>query len=213
MSLKHDDIWRAVDRLADTYGYSVSGLARAAGLDPTTFNKSKRISIEGKLRWPSTESIAKTLEATGSTMAEFVTFLDLGIGGGYIQQVPVAPLLDASEAGLFNDNGYPHVEENIWEQVDFPDVPDRKAYALEIPDDRFSPVYRESALVLASPQASIRRNDRIVLKLQSGPVDIYQLVRQTAHRIDVCPPNAPDDITTLMTQDISWISRIVWASQ
>ena len=54
----HRDIWRAIDRLAQTFGYSPSGLAKQAGLDPTSFNKSKRQSADGKPRWPSTESIA-----------------------------------------------------------------------------------------------------------------------------------------------------------
>ncbi len=51
--LKHADIWRAIDRLAQKHGMSASGLARRSGLDPTTFNKSKRITKEGKQRWPS----------------------------------------------------------------------------------------------------------------------------------------------------------------
>jgi phage repressor protein C with HTH and peptisase S24 domain len=67
--LKHSDIWHAVDRLAARYSMSPSGLARRAGLDPTTFNKSKRITREGKQRWPNTESIAKILEATGASIA------------------------------------------------------------------------------------------------------------------------------------------------
>ena len=41
--LTHSDIWNAVDRLAARAGLSASGLAKKAGLDPTTFNKSKRI--------------------------------------------------------------------------------------------------------------------------------------------------------------------------
>ena len=42
-----------------------------AGLDPTTFNKSKRGTANGKLRWPSTESLAKVLAATGASFEEF----------------------------------------------------------------------------------------------------------------------------------------------
>ena len=57
--LRHEDIWRAIDKLAHEHGLTPSGLARRAGLDATTFNRSKRMSREGKLRWPSTESVAK----------------------------------------------------------------------------------------------------------------------------------------------------------
>ena len=50
--LKHSDVWRAIDRLAAKHGLSPSGLARRSGLDPTTFNKSKRVAREGRQRWP-----------------------------------------------------------------------------------------------------------------------------------------------------------------
>ena len=66
--LSHDQIWAAIDSLAARYGMSASGLAKKAGLDPTTFNKSKRVSPDGRQRWPSTESVAKVLEATGATL-------------------------------------------------------------------------------------------------------------------------------------------------
>ena len=65
--LTHSQIWHAIDALADHHGLSPSGLAKLAGLDPTTFNKSKR-AAGGKLRWPSTESVAKALEAVGATL-------------------------------------------------------------------------------------------------------------------------------------------------
>ncbi|MEZ5814976.1 MAG: orotate phosphoribosyltransferase [Alphaproteobacteria bacterium] len=74
--LTHEKIWTAIDRLAKAFGYSPSGLAKQAGLDPTSFNKSKRISPDGKPRWPSTESIAKILAVTDSTMQEFISLID-----------------------------------------------------------------------------------------------------------------------------------------
>ena len=69
--LTHDQIWTALDRLAERAGLSPSGLARRAGLDPTTFNKSKRITPDGRERWPSTESVAKALAATNSSIDTF----------------------------------------------------------------------------------------------------------------------------------------------
>lgn len=72
----HNDIWNAIDRMAKDFGYSPSGLAKKAGLDPTSFNRSKRMSSDGKPRWPSTESIAKILTVTGLTMTEFFSLVD-----------------------------------------------------------------------------------------------------------------------------------------
>ena len=74
--LTHEQIWRAIDRLASTFGYSPSGLAKQAGLDSTSFNKSKRIGPDGKPRWPSTESVSRVLSATGATMHDFVSLVE-----------------------------------------------------------------------------------------------------------------------------------------
>ncbi len=74
--LTHDQIWTGIDRLASSKGFSPSGLAKKAGLDPTSFNKSKRHSPDGKPRWPSTESLSKVLSVTASTMSDFIMLLD-----------------------------------------------------------------------------------------------------------------------------------------
>ncbi len=55
--LTHTRVWNAIDALARRYGLSASGLAKRAGLDPTSFNKSKRATGEGRPRRPSTESL------------------------------------------------------------------------------------------------------------------------------------------------------------
>ena len=38
----HKQVWSAIDVVAERYGFSASGLAKKAGLDPTSFNPSKR---------------------------------------------------------------------------------------------------------------------------------------------------------------------------
>jgi phage repressor protein C with HTH and peptisase S24 domain len=65
--ISHRTIWDGIDALARRHGLSVSALARLAGLDATAFNPSKRINKDGRERWPSTESIAKVLDATGES--------------------------------------------------------------------------------------------------------------------------------------------------
>ncbi len=90
--LTHGQVWGALDRLAERAGLSPSGLARRAGLDPTTFNKSKRITPDGRERWPSTESLAKALAATGSSIDTFVQLI-----GDHGRDVPSVPLLAHAE--------------------------------------------------------------------------------------------------------------------
>ncbi|MGL4496117.1 MAG: helix-turn-helix transcriptional regulator, partial [Beijerinckiaceae bacterium] len=95
--LTHDQVWAAIDALAQRYSLSPSGLAKKAGLDPTTFNKSKRTTAEGHRRWPSTESIAKILEATGATWDAFSSLL--AANGPYRQSTRTLPLLGFAQAG------------------------------------------------------------------------------------------------------------------
>ena len=71
--LSHRAIWDGIDALARRHGHSVSALAKLAGLDATAFNVSKRVSKDGRERWPSTESISKILEATGESFDSFLS--------------------------------------------------------------------------------------------------------------------------------------------
>lgn len=99
----HDSVWAAIDALAERNSLSASGLARRAGLDPTTFNKSKRYAADGRARWPSTESLAKVMEATGATFDEFTRLIRGEVGthhyGDYFQEPSAIPLLGMAEAG------------------------------------------------------------------------------------------------------------------
>ena len=96
----HTDIWRAIDRLAADNGYSPSGLAKKAGLDPTTFNKSKRVSADGKPRWPSTESIAKILAVTGTTMGAFFGMIDQHTAPAPSRRVDILRQIEALQREL-----------------------------------------------------------------------------------------------------------------
>src|SRR5277367_6998981 len=116
--LTHDQIWTALDRLAARAGLSPSGLARRAGLDPTTFNKSKRVTADGRERWPSTESVAKALAATNSSIDGFVQLI-----GDSARTAPTVPLLGLAQAeasGAFDDGGYPAGKG--WEAMALPAV-------------------------------------------------------------------------------------------
>ena len=206
--LKHSEIWHAIDMLAREHGLSASGLARAAGLDATTFNKSKRMTAQGKLRWPSTESISKILRATGASMGEFMSYI--GDGGAY-RNVPLIGFAQAGAEGYFDDAGYP--TGGSWDEISFPGLSDPHTYALEISGDSMMPVYRNGDTVIVSPHASVRRGDRVVVKTVGGEVMAKVLRRQTAKRIELTSinPDYPDH--DLAMEDVDWIARIVWSSQ
>lgn len=209
--LKHTDIWHAIDRLAARYSLSPSGLARRAGLDPTTFNKSKRITREGKRRWPSTESIAKILDATGASLAEFVSNIGTQNDGVLAQRIPVIGYTQAGAHGYFDDAGYP--AGTGWDEVLFPHVGDPQAYALEISGESMEPVYRDGDTIIVSPSANIRRGDRVVVKTTGGEVMAKVLLRQSAREIELVSLNRAHPDRTLQAHEVAWIARIVWVSQ
>lgn len=209
--LRHSSVWHAVDRLAREHGLSTSGLARQAGLDPTTFNKSKRTTRDGKLRWPSTESIAKCLAATGASLGEWVSYVDENESGGVYRNIPLIGLAQAGTEGFFDDGGYP--VGGGWDEIPFPGVNDPNTFALEISGDSMEPVLRDGDTIIVAPHASVRRGDRVVVKTMGGEVMAKVLIRRTAKHIDLQSLNQAHEDRSLDVSDVDWMSRIVWASQ
>src|SRR3954465_15614968 len=217
--MKHDDIWRALDTLAAENGLSASGLARRAGLDATTFNPSKRRMPDGRNRWPSTESLAKVLDATGASLEAFTALVTgaralSSSGGGarpVVRRVPLIGLAQAGGEGYFDDGGYP--VGGGWDEVSIPEVGDPNAYALEISGESMEPVFRDGDIVIVSPAAPIRRGDRVVVRTQQGEVMAKELKRQSAKRIELRSLNPAHPDYSFELPEITWMHRIVWATQ
>src|SRR3954466_8576575 len=207
--LTHNQIWTALDRLAARSKLSPSGLAKRSGLDPTTFNKSKRITPDGRARWPSTESIAKALSATSVSVESFVSLISESNGSA--QAIPLIGFAEAGASGYFHDGGFPSGKG--WDEIAFPGVVDEHAYALEISGDSMLPAYRDGDVIIVSPAAPVRRGDRVVVKTGSGELMIKELKRQTAQQVELKSLHAERPERTLTLEDVAWISRVVWASQ
>ncbi len=206
--LTHSQVWSALDRLAERAGMSPSGLARRAGLDPTTFNKSKRITTDGRERWPSTESVAKALAATNSSIDTFVQLI--GDGTRSLQSVPLLALAQAG-GGHFDENGFPAGKG--WDEAALPSAGDEHTYALEISGDAMRPTYRDGDIIVVSPGTPIRRGDRVVLKTSAGEVMVKELKRRTTKTLELQSLNPTQADRTLEADDVAWIARIVWVSQ
>ncbi len=218
--MKHEDIWRALDTLAAEHGMSASGLARRSGLDPTTFNPSKRTMPDGRARWPSTESLAKVFDATGASLEDFsaLVYGARAMPGGsrasaaaIQRRIPLIGLAQAGGEGFFDDGGYP--VGGSWDEVGLPEVSDPHAYALEISGDSMEPVFRDGDLVIVSPAAPIRRGDRVVARTVAGEVMAKQLARRSARRVELRSLNPAHPDYTFDLAEVTWIHRIVWASQ
>ena len=207
--LTHDQIWAALDRLAERAGITTSALAKRAGLDPTTFNKSKRITPDGRERWPSTESVAKSLAATSTSIDTFVQLI--GDSPRTVQSVPLLGFAEAGAGGHFDDRGYPSGKG--WDEVGLPAVSDEHAYALEISGDAMKPAYRDGDVIVVSPGTAIRRGDRVVVKTTGGEVMVKELKRRTAKTLELASLNPAQADRALAASEVVWIARIVWASQ
>ncbi len=214
--MRHDDIWRAIDTLAAEHGLSPSGLARRAGLDPTSFNLSKRRTADGRFRWPSTESLAKILSATGAKLEDFTALVK---GARALPEarskgrnrLPLIGMAQAGADGFFDDGGYPAGAG--WDEVELPSTADANAYALTINGDSMEPVYREGDAIVVSPAAPVRVGDRVVARLTSGAVMAKQLTRRTAARIELASLNPAYPELRFATREVVWMHRIIWASQ
>ena len=209
--LNHKDVWDGIDRMAAATGLSASGLARRAGLDPTTFNKSKRVNAQGKPRWPTTESISKILEATEMNLSDFVRFVGAAAGAGHGPRYPLIGLAKAGLGGYFDDGGLPAGAG--WSEVEGPDVGDETAYALEITGESMLPVYRPGDRIIVSPGATIARGDRVVVKTVDGEIMAKELIGKTGKETALKSINDDHDDPVLATGDVLWMHRIVWASQ
>jgi len=207
--MNHTQIWRAIDALAARKGMTASGLARAAGLDPTTFNKSKRQAPDGKARWPSTESIARALAAAETNWDEFAALL-AGRSGASGRAIPIVGMARAGADAFFDENGFPIGAD---ETVHFPDLGEDRVYALEIAGDSMEPMYRAGDVVIVQPGAAVRRGDRVVVRTRAGEVMAKVLGRKNDQTIELTSLNPAHKPRELAAADIEWIARIVWASQ
>ncbi len=229
----HAQVWQAIDALAQRNDMSVSRLARNAGLDPTTFNKSKRTSADGRQRWPSTESLSKIMQATQTTIDDFMELMSesgisfrkgfnklrgqpvfaeaAGSGFSMPDAVPLLGLAQAGAGGYFDDAGYPAGEG--WDAVEFPRPDGESVYALEITGDSMMPLYRDGDRIIVSPEASVRRGDRVVVRTNEGEVMAKILARKTASQIELESLNPEHGPRSFPLSDVDWIARILWASQ
>ena len=209
--LSHEQIWTAIDRLAERHGFSASGLARRAGLDATSFNRSKRIGPDGRKRWPSTESVSKVLTATGASLDEFLRLIEPREGPPRAM-IPLIGMTQAGSGRLFTDEGMPTGGPG-WEEVEFPDLGEERAFALEVQGDSMNPLYRDGDVLIVSPSASVRKGDRVVVRLHAGEVLAKELRRRTARTVELTSLNPDHQDRIVNVGEIAWMARVMWVRQ
>jgi phage repressor protein C with HTH and peptisase S24 domain len=215
--LTHRQVWMAIDALAAAYEFSPSGLAKRSGLDSTAFNKSKRISADGRPRWPSTESLSKIIEATGVSLDEFVALMKEFDDTDELNpphrrsSVPLLGLARAGAEGHFDDDGRPVGED--WDLIEVPWPANLGSYALRVQGDAMLPLYRNGDILVVDPSATLHKGDRVVVKTGDGEVMAKVLRRQTAQSLELVSLDPAHAARTLPRSEVDWAGRIMWASQ
>lgn len=205
--MRHGDIWRGLDELASRHGLSTSGLAKLAGLDATAFNKSKRTGKDGRLRWPSTESLSRVLEAVNEDLSGFASLVSDKPGASFmsvrLDEVQTGDVLDA-EGYLngANDRGSAAVQLGM----------DGKAFILDVTGPDFQPVFQPGDRLVIAPRADLLAGHRALVKTLDGQLIIASVENsapgETASFIGLTPPEVH-----LERAGIVWASRIMWRSQ
>ncbi|XCE71443.1 helix-turn-helix transcriptional regulator [Candidatus Liberibacter asiaticus] len=214
-SFSHKKIWEAIDRMAERHNLTPSGLARKAGLDPTSFNKSKRFGIEGRNRWPSTESIFKILAATNETICQL---LDLPFSDGRTtekkeKEIPLLYFPPSGSGGFFDSGVFP--TGNKWNTVGVPEIrsPHNGIYAIQTQDTSMLPLYRKGDILILNSAIQVNCGDRLLIKPRTGDIVAKVLISRRGRSIDLMSLNCCYPVDTVEMSDIEWIARILWASQ
>ena len=213
----HDWIWQAIDSLASRQGLTPSALAKLAGLDPTTFNMSKRFSPEGRPRWPSTESIAKVLEATGTPLDDFAS-LDVGsnsassiMAGAELSGVPVVgEVRDAAVGGLGDGK---LIQLSAARSARNAAARAAARFAVSIADNSLEPAYSQGNTLIVSIAEAARSGDRVLVQPLQGQAVPGLLLRSTRSRIELAAFRPGHDPLEIARSDVNWIGRIIWARQ
>lgn len=211
MQLSYHEIWSGLENLAKSKGLSLSAMAQKAGLDPTSFNKSKRIGADGRKRWPSTESMNKVLKAMNTTVFEFMEYAGQPLPSPK-QMIPLLGLAKAGREGYFDSDGYP-LSNDDWDGIECPMQVAKGVYALEVSGDSMEPVYREGDKLVVQPDSEVRINDRVVVKVKTGEVMVKELKHKSAKKIELKSLNPAYGIISLDPADICWMARVIWVSQ
>jgi phage repressor protein C with HTH and peptisase S24 domain len=197
-------LWAAIDAIAEHNGLSPSALARQAGLSSTAFNKSKRVTSDGRPRWPSTESIAKILEATGAGLADLARLIGergAAPAGAFAASTGDAPIGFAEET----PDGTPAVR--------FPAPVEAGCFFHTIPDEAAAPLYRAGDVLIASTAARVRRGDRVLVHTHDGGTAVWLFIARNGRSSEFAPPSGRRRRLRLASADVLWIARILWASQ
>lgn len=178
-------IWDAIDRLAFEKGLTPSGLARAAGLDPTALNPSKRHMADGRVRLPRMETMLELLRAASMSWHDFASYLD---GAGQMKsgepehrvtagRIKVVEFSRLGTAELFDRAHLP--VPHLWAEANSPFADaGPHDYAIRLDSAVYEPSFRQGSLLLVTPASVIHTGDRVIFCAPSPIIAIADQVTE-----------------------------------
>jgi phage repressor protein C with HTH and peptisase S24 domain len=207
--MKYNQIWSAVDKLAEMNHLSPSGLAKKAGLDSTTFNISKRIRSNGKKRWPSMESINKILTVCN---CDFEDFYKLGTSDEYKIKTNSTPFCSMHELATQNKLSNEEIlNRHKWSEINFPEI-ESNLIAVEVDNDEYEPLFKNGDVLIINTNCEIRKTDKVIIKYKKDNVKIFEFYRRTPSSLEL-KSIIDNEKTSINIHNIEWIKRIIWSSQ
>lgn len=178
-------LWNTIDRLAAEQGFTPSALARAAGLDPTALNPSRRVLPDGRHRLPRLETLFHLLDALGLSFSQFATLTGAPITSSLPATTPdtrhrhpgSSHLLRAvffsrlGMSGLFDRAMLPvgRISARGWAEIECPVMETGPHdYAIRLDTDAYEPAFRTGSLLVLAPDAPVRDGDRVLLMTRPG---------------------------------------------
>jgi phage repressor protein C with HTH and peptisase S24 domain len=208
--LNHERLWAAIDAIAEHAGLSPSALARRAGLSSTAFNKSKRVTADGRPRWPSTESIAKILTTSGADLGDLMRLILGPMAEDGAERSPLRFLTPqgTERPGFAEDDTAPPID-----VAPFPGRRDAELFAYEVEDETAAPLYRRGDVLIASTSAEVQKGDPVLVHTVDGAVTILRHVARNSRSHTFAAPSGRRRRLRLACADVVCIARILWASQ
>lgn len=203
--ITHDDIWRAIETIARERNLSVSALAKKAGLDATSFNKSKRFGVGGRERWPSTESLTKVLDVAEMTLRDLADIIEFGSQREGFVEVPIVKFGDLGGPD-FDALGLPVM--GSFTRTPLPCSGEVGAFIVIGDDDPPHPLRPFQKLIVA-PSKSFRRGDVVLARQSNGNLILGTFVDHLKHTIEV-KSLADEASFVVVNSDIVWLGRVLW---
>ncbi|MCV6599709.1 MAG: helix-turn-helix transcriptional regulator [Alphaproteobacteria bacterium] len=203
--ISHKKIWCAIDKIAKDANLSPSGLAKKAGLDPTSFNKSKRVGNGGKLRWPSTESLYKILKVLNKDLSYFSSLAE----PNSFSEINIIANINGNNSGFYEND-----TDNEWEKIAFPRSFPNGTIAIRVKGYDLEPIYRKNdILIISKNEKALTEDERVAIKTKDNKIIIKAFVEQNKSKITVKSICDKENLEHLDKNNIDWIGKIKWVSQ